>query len=381
MGLRNGRPSVRALALALVIALGLTACGDDDPGAAAPTPTPTTASPASPSPSAPPSTDPAPVPSPTPGATPETPPPTPPGPPRVDHVVVVSVDGLGSNVVESTGLASLPTIARLVDEGASTFNARTEVEQTVTLPNHAGMMTGRVVDAGAGGHGVTVNGEGATSVQALAGRPVESVFDVVHDAGGSTALFATEDKFALFDRSWPDAIDLFSSEQDADAQVMAEVVDDLGTEQRTLTFVHLGLVDEIGHSAGWLSPRQRGAAAEIDGLLGDLVDAITSDQRLARRLVLVVTADHGGVGRAHGEARDPRNFTVPFVVWGAGVDAGVDLYDLNPNLVDPGGAQPAYAAAPPVRNGCVADVVTALLGLPTVDGSTLCPDGLVLTTE
>jgi hypothetical protein len=297
--------------------------------------------------------------------------------PRVRHVVVVSLDGFGSNVVAAAGLDRLPTLARLFEEGAGTTNARTEVEQTVTLPNHAGMLTGRPVDPAAGGHGVTVNGEGADTVQGLAGGPVESVFDVVHAAGGSTALFATEEKFTLFERSWPESIDRFTAEQDQDDDVMGAAVDDLVTEQRTLSFVHLGLVDEVGHRSGWLSADQLEAATVLDGLLRELVDTVSADRRLARRLVLVVTADHGGVGKAHGDAGDPRDFTVPFVVWGAGVEPGADLYELNPGLTDPGDAQPGYDA-PPVRNGCVADVVTALLRLPPVDGSSLCRDGLVL---
>ena len=46
------------------------------------------------------------------------------------------------------GAAGAPTFHRLLDEGAGTLNARTEYEQTVTLPNHTGMMTGRRIDRG-----------------------------------------------------------------------------------------------------------------------------------------------------------------------------------------------------------------------------------------
>ena len=49
---------------------------------------------------------------------------------------------------------------------------------------------------------------------------------------------------------------------------------------------------------------------------------------------------------------------------GPGVDAGTDLYALNPQLADPGTSQPAYSAeAGPVRNAFVADVTTQLLRL------------------
>lgn len=116
--------------------------------------------------------------------------PTPAKRPRIRHVVVVSLDGTGTNVIEAVGLERLPTLKALLTAGAGTLNARTEVERTVTLPNHAGMLTGRPVDPVIGGHGVTLNGKTRSTVQQLAGEEVESVFDVVHDAGGATALFA-----------------------------------------------------------------------------------------------------------------------------------------------------------------------------------------------
>ncbi len=88
-----------------------------------------------------------------------------------------------------------------------------------------------------------------------------------------------------------------------------------------------------------------------------------------------MTADHGGLpGQArHDVAGNPADFTIPFVVWGAGIADG-DLYDLNPDYADPGDAQPSYDGPQPVRNGDVANLVTDLLGLGPVPGSELDAD-------
>ena len=88
------------------------------------------------------------------------------------------------------GRQQLPNLYRFMRAGASTMNARTEHEMTVTLPNHTGMVTGRRIEAATGGHGVTWNDDRPTpaTVQAAAGHDVESVFTAVDDAGGSTAL-------------------------------------------------------------------------------------------------------------------------------------------------------------------------------------------------
>ena len=75
----------------------------------------------------------------------------------ITRVVAISVDGLNPDAIDQLGEAGTPTFHRLMAEGASTLNARTEVEQTVTLPNHTGMVTSRRMDRTQGGHGVTWN--------------------------------------------------------------------------------------------------------------------------------------------------------------------------------------------------------------------------------
>ena len=62
------------------------------------------------------------------------------------RVVVISVDGLNPVAIRRLGVTGTPTYHRLMNEGAWTFNARTAYEQTVTLPNHTGMLTSRRVE-------------------------------------------------------------------------------------------------------------------------------------------------------------------------------------------------------------------------------------------
>jgi arylsulfatase A-like enzyme len=282
-------------------------------------------------------------------------------------VLAISVDGLNVSAIDDVG-----GLARLLDEGAATLNARTEVEQTVTLPNHAGMLTGRRVDADQGGHGVTWNDEiPGRTVPGPDGDGVESVFDVVHDAGGSTALFAGKTKFATFDRSWPDAIDEFEIDEDADALV-DDAIEDLTTQRRRFTFLHLALPDVAGHESGWLSRDYLAAVEDTDRLVDELLDTIDATPRLSKRLVVVLTADHGGPEgeKDHDDADDIANYRIPFMVWGRGVRPA-DLYELNPDFADPGTGQPSYDGTQPVRNGDLANLVTDLLGLGPVPGSEL----------
>ncbi|NYI44155.1 hypothetical protein BJ993_001235 [Nocardioides aromaticivorans] len=282
--------------------------------------------------------------------------------PRHPRVVVVSVDGLASYAVTPQ---QMPVLTGLLEGGAGTLNARTAVERTVTLPNHTGMVTGRRIDAAAGGHGVTWNVDSPRNV-----RPgVPSVFSVIHAAGGSSAVFAGKTKFRMWDRSWPGTIDEFVVDEDLAALTDA-VVDDLEGARRDLVFLHIGLTDATGHASGWDSPAYDAAVTRADDAIGRVVDAIEEDPRRAAQTIVVVTADHGGPpgGKDHGDASALVDFQVPFVVWGPGV-AAEDLYVLNPDYADPGDAQPSYDAVPPVRNAAVANLVTDLLGLGPVPGS------------
>lgn len=160
-----------------------------------------------------------------------------------------------------------PTLHRLIDQGASTINARTERELPTTLPNHTGMLTGRRVNADRGGHGVTWNDDRLEprTVQAAAGKRVRSVFSLVHDETRPTALFASKTKFTLFKRSWGSKIDRFTV-RESNALLMRRVRGDLVNNDRAFRFVHFSKPDVVGHDRGFLSPAYLNAVTDVDRL-------------------------------------------------------------------------------------------------------------------
>jgi predicted AlkP superfamily pyrophosphatase or phosphodiesterase len=294
----------------------------------------------------------------------------------VRRVLVVSVDGLNPRALRLLGHRRAPHLHRLLAEGASTLEARTAVERTETLPNHTSMVTGRPVDSRHGGHGVTWNDarpEPAT-VHEAAGHRVASVFTVLRRAGLSSIVFVSKPKLTLWTRSWPAAVDRMVVREDNDALVRLAARDLRGRE-RGLTFVHLSRPDVVGHAEGYMSRDYLAAVAETDGRIGRLLDALEQGPAGPDGTALVLTSDHGGRGRSHGDPTRLVNQRIPFLVRGPGVAAGADLYDLNPDYADPGRGRPGYGAArQPVRNGAVADLVLDLLGLPPVPGSSIDAD-------
>ena len=304
----------------------------------------------------------------------------------VRYVIHISVDGLRPDAVEriqSVGFTRLRT------EGAWTHNARTDVDYRITLPNHTAQLTGRPV-TGPNGHHWTVNTDPAPGVTLHSNRGayVASAFDVVHDAGLSTAAYVSKSKFSLFDVSYDaehgapdttgaddgrDKIDTYVYDSDTDALV-ARLIEGLRRNPANYTFVHIRDPDSAGHVWTWTLRRGSAylnAVQHADGLIAQILDAVESDARLAGHTAVVVTADHGGQGRDH--RPDTRvDYTVPFYVWSPGVPRA-DLYAINEGLrADPGTKQvPFDAPLQPIRNGNAANLSLALLGLPPVPGSTI----------
>src|SRR3989338_7475933 len=113
------------------------------------------------------------------------------------HVILISIDGLRPDALSALGPRQTPNFHRLILGGASTMNARTDPDFTTTLPNHFSIITGRPV-RGAAGHQYETNEAASKNIHDIKGEFVKSVFDVAHEAGFSTAMLASKNKFAVF---------------------------------------------------------------------------------------------------------------------------------------------------------------------------------------
>jgi type I phosphodiesterase/nucleotide pyrophosphatase len=146
-------------------------------------------------------------------------------------------------------------------------------------------------------------------------------------------------------------------------------------------FAHYSLPDDAGHAEGWGSPEWRDAVHDVDDLLASLFALIESDPVLHGHTLVILSADHGGTGTGHSDATNRANYTIPFLLWGEGVQAGADLYALNAGRrADPGTGRPSYTAAvQPIRNGDGANLALAALGLAPVPGSSINASQNLLT--
>lgn len=322
-----------------------------------------------------------------------------PKPPRVfRNAVLVSVDGLRSDALKAVPAGELPAFARMM-QGASTLNARTDPEFTITLPNHTAMFTGRFTHGGEG-HAWVANDDpprGAT-LHTKKGEYVAGIFDVAHDRGWRTAMFAGKSKFSLYDASWNgehgapdgegadqgrDKIDEYSllakSAEIADATLAALKRGAGGGSSGSLVVAHFAVTDLVGHDYGWdITPDSKymRAVAAVERELRRILDGIEADEGLRGSTVVLLTSDHGG-GAPFKSHTDPTmwvDYIIPFLVWTGDTEPPRDLYEINAaTRKDPGLKQPARSAQglPPIRNGDAGNLVLELLSLPPVPGSTI----------
>jgi hypothetical protein len=313
-----------------------------------------------------------------------------------DYVIHISVDGLNARLMQDVVDAGrAPTFRRLEDEAAWTANARTDFTHSITLPDHACMLTGRPVLKPDGmaetvNHGVTLNDNGAhgATLESI-GNPhagyIASVFDVVHDAGLSTGLYVSKDKFVIFKQSYDETngaagphgrnkIDSFFFQDDG-APTFSEGMNqrflaDMAARHFNYLFIHYRDTDSAGHAFGWGSGTYQQAVAAVDKYLADVLHLVETDPKLAGHTTVIVSSDHGGLGTTHSDATLQEDFTIPFFVWGAGVGHG-DLYAINAgSRTDPGETRPDYdAAGQPIRNGDTGNLALSLLGLGPIPGS------------
>lgn len=308
------------------------------------------------------------------------------------YVIQISVDGLGSAHVQLLLAANqIPNLARLLNEGAGTLNARTDYDFSITLPNHTAMLTGRPVYDKFGdnttGHQWTNNSDPlpGQTLHTNRGFYIASAFDVAHDNGLTTGAYATKSKFSLYDTSYnsangaadatgadngPDKIDTNVVASGNSPAMMSALLDSLRANPTQYTFIHFHDPDSAGHASGWGSATYNAAVIAVDGHLGQLLAAIEQSPALAGRTTVILTADHGGSGTGHSDASLPIHYTIPFVIWGPGIPHA-DLYLLNgAATTDPGAGRPDFAVSGmPIRNGDAGNCALRRLGLPQIPGS------------
>lgn len=274
----------------------------------------------------------------------------------VEHVVIIGCDGFGS--VGFTA-SNAPVLHRLMREGSYTLHAR-GVMPTSSSPNWASIIMG----AGPEQHGVTSN-EWETNKFEIAPVAVGSggifptIFGALREQRPAAYIACVHDWVGFGRLLEPRAMDLLENVTGSPntARRAAEVI---RAHKPTLLFVHFDEVDHAGHQFGWKSPQFFQAVEEVDGLIGGLLGAL-EQAGIRDRTVVIMTADHGGKGKSHG---DPtmEEIEIPIILSGPGIKRGheiidpVNTYDTAATVAELLGLRPPKAwIARPIQEALIPD--------------------------
>jgi len=320
---------------------------------------------------------------------------------RAQHVVVISIDGLRPDAITQ---ARASVLLGLMEEGAHAIHAET-IRPSITLPSHTAMLSGLDFRR----HGVVWNNYRPGHIA----HP--TVFSVASRAGLSTAMLFAKDKFhfladpdrvhwiygpgipkvipKLEDVTRPDFKENTGTDpapERAPVRTLAPApkaaapalqaaalpqaeprppppsaprpsVNAAGIARAfreewpraryQLTFVHFGEPDAAGHGRGWMSRTYLDAVLKVDQAIGSILDTLRSTGELSTTAILV-TADHGGLGKQHYFRAFPdtsENVEIPWICVGPGV-------------------RPGMIISRPIRTMDTAPTVLAFLGLAPPEG-------------
>jgi predicted AlkP superfamily pyrophosphatase or phosphodiesterase len=252
--------------------------------------------------------------------------------PEVKHVVVIGCDGFGSVGFTTS---NTPALHKLMRDGAYTLRAR-GVMPTSSSPNWASMIMG----AGPEQHGVTSN-DWQTNQFDIAPTAVgtggifPTIFGLIREQKPGAKIACVHDWDGFGRLLEPRALDLLENVKGspATARRAIQVIQEL---KPTFLFIHFDDVDHAGHTFGWKSAEYFAEVDKVDGLIGEVLGALTS-AGIRDQTLIVMTADHGGKGKSHGEPT-MQELEIPLILNGPGVVAGheltsfVNTYDLAPTI-------------------------------------------------
>lgn len=226
----------------------------------------------------------------------------------IEHVVIIGIDGMGGAYIRDEEASSLnvrtpnlPTISALKTEAAWTFVAQDALPCSSST-NWCSMLGGNPPDV----HGVLSNSwERGDSIIP------PTLFAVTRAAYPSSQIGLFYDWNGLGRLIEDDVADVKVSPGDASETILAanQYISD---NRPLLTFIHIDLCDNAGHSHGWGSEDYVASLEMADSLVASVINNLKSEG-IWDNTALLISSDHGGVGYSHGDDTYLER-SIPFIV-------------------------------------------------------------------
>jgi predicted AlkP superfamily pyrophosphatase or phosphodiesterase len=229
----------------------------------------------------------------------------------VKHVVFIGLDGVGAYALKKGGI---PTLQRMMDEGAHSLEARSCLPSSSAI-NWASHFMG----AGPELHGytrwntakpdhepraITSSGMFPTIFYVMKTQQPGKELGVVYEWDGIGNLF---------ERKFVDA-DIDCTGDDATVQQAAQYIK---RKKPNLLAIHLNGPDAVGHNIGFQSPEYYAQLTKTDRHVAEIIEAV-KQAGIYNETLFIVSSDHGGLGKEHG-GNTMTEMQVPWIVYGKAV--------------------------------------------------------------
>ena len=253
---------------------------------------------------------------------------------RFDHVIILGFDGLAGMAVDSAD--AMPQLKKMMEEGAWMTRKRSVLPSSSAI-NWATMFMG----AGPEAHGYVEWNSKAPHFTPSCEGMFPTVFRLLRDQKPGSEIGCTWQwegiKYVIDTTAFSMTRQFGDSIEDASDE-FAFAAGYIKEKKPVLAAFICDYPDVTGHSLGWYTPEYYAMLGRIDGFVGDIRKAIV-EAGIGESTLLIVTSDHGGHERGHGQALDEDVFG-PFVVSGPGIRKGhclklpVYQYDIAATIAD-----------------------------------------------
>lgn len=240
---------------------------------------------------------------------------------KAKHVVMIGLDGWGAYSVEK---ADMPNVKKLMANGSYTLKKRSVLPSSSAV-NWASMYMG----AGPELHGYT---DWGSQTPDLPSRVVDedgifpTVFGLLHRAAPKAEIGCLYEWGGI--RYVVDTLALNYEKHvtEASKEPQATVryaVDYIKKAKPTLVNIVWDEPDHVGHAEGHDTPAYYAKLAELDGYIGQVIEAV-KEAGMLDETIFIVTADHGGIEKGHG-GKTMQEMETAFIISGKGVKKGYNF--------------------------------------------------------
>ncbi len=240
------------------------------------------------------------------------------------RLVFIGLDGWGAAYVQE---ADMPTIKRMISDGASSMNVKA-VMPAISWPNWSSLFFGASPEER--------TGKSQNNAPENIVDDFPSIFTLVKnsetDAGSSPVLFYEwEELNKLCTTETAEKIKI-KSDIDSAKKIAAYIIE----KKPLFTAIVFDQPDGAGHSSGWGSSAYYSKLKEMDALV-TIIEQAVKDAGIYDSTVFVISSDHGGFAKGHGDnIFTHRN--IPLVIYGKGIKNGftisgkLSICDIAPTM-------------------------------------------------